>query len=85
MLVLQYTGFRRSYDDEDDINDAIFDDEDDIFNDPAIEPCSVYEVIGYRCVPYYTCDECNNIIVDGAGLIDPKNKRKKRDTCKTSK
>ena len=28
--------------------------------------------LGYRCVPYYNCDECNRIITDGRGLFDPR-------------
>ena len=28
--------------------------------------------MGYRCVPYYTCDRCNQIITDGTSLFDPR-------------
>jgi len=55
---------------------------DYVFDEPQTRQCSEYEDKGYRCVPYYTCDECNAIIIDGAGLFDPRNTV---DTCKTSK
>ena len=55
---------------------------DYVFDEPQTRQCSEYEDKGYRCVPYYTCDECNAIIIDGAGLFDPRNTV---DTCKTSR
>ena len=49
----------------------------DIFNEPVpIKQCSEYEAVGYHCVPYYSCDECNVIITDGGDLFD---------ACKTSR
>jgi len=60
--------------------------DDDIFDEPQTnddEPkqCSDYTALGYYCVPYYTCNECNAIITDGSGLFDP---RDASDSCKTS-
>jgi len=40
--------------------------------------CSEFEDSGYHCVPYYQCDNCNTIIVDGTSLFDP------RTSCGTS-
>ena len=41
-----------------------------------------YEAVGYHCVPYYSCNECDVIITDGGDLFDP---RDSQDTCKTSR
>ena len=41
--------------------------------------CSEFSNSGYHCVPYYQCDTCNTIIVDGVSLFDP------RSSCGTSK
>ena len=53
-----------------------------MFDEPQARQCSEYEDKGYQCVPYYTCDECNTIIIDGAGLFDERNTV---DKCKTSR
>ena len=45
----------------------------------ASSSCSEFEDSGYHCVPYYQCDNCNTIIVDGTALFDP------RTSCGTSK
>jgi len=59
-------------------------DTDDYFDDYELEDvgdCSEFGDISYYCVPYYQCNDCNTIIVDGAGLFDD------RETieCPTSK
>ena len=51
----------------------------DVFPDEQ-ERCEKYFNIGYRCVPYYNCDECNRVITDGSGLFDPRTTSK----CETS-
>ena len=37
--------------------------------DTVDNPCSHYFDAGYRCVPYYTCQN-GEVVVDGAGLFD---------------
>ena len=41
--------------------------------------CSEFADAGYHCVPYYQCDACSTIIVDGSSLFDP------RSDCGASK
>ena len=43
--------------------------------------CSEWAGQGYHCVPYYNCDECDSIIVDGSSLFDP---RRAEENCATS-
>ena len=43
--------------------------------------CSEWAGQGYHCVPYYNCDECDSIIVDGTSLFDP---RRAEENCATS-
>ena len=45
----------------------------------ANSSCSEFADAGYHCVPYYQCDTCSTIIVDGSSLFDP------RSSCGTSK
>ena len=59
-------------------------DTDDYYDDYELEDvgdCSEFGDISYYCVPYYQCDDCNTIIVDGAGLFDDRNEVE----CPTSK
>ncbi|QQP56695.1 Serine proteinase stubblelike, partial [Caligus rogercresseyi] len=37
--------------------------------DTSYEECSYYADQGYKCVPYYTCED-GEIVTDGGGLID---------------
>jgi len=48
--------------------------QDNVINDvfQARGNCEDQFDLGYRCVPYYNCDECNRIITDGRGLFDPR-------------
>ena len=32
--------------------------------------CAEHKDRGYYCVPYYQCDNCHTIIVDGKGFFD---------------
>jgi len=41
-------------------------------NQESVLNCSSFEDAGYYCVPYYTCDTCHAIIVDGTALFDPR-------------
>ena len=45
--------------------------------------CSSYEEFDYFCVPYYQCDTCDTIIVDGTAIFDPRGAEV--DGCPTSK
>merc|ERR1711974_557316 len=38
----------------------------------TVASCTSFEGAGYHCVPYYQCDICNTIIVDGTALFDPR-------------
>ena len=41
--------------------------------------------MGYRCVSYFQCEECNNtIITDGASLFDVKSASIDEDICLSS-
>jgi len=47
--------------------------EDYNYDDYGVEDvgdCSDYGSLSYYCVPYYQCDDCNTVIVDGKGLFD---------------
>jgi len=47
--------------------------------------CLDYEDLGYRCVSYFQCEECNNtIITDGASLFDVKSASIDEDICLSS-
>jgi len=50
--------------------------------DEAISSCSEFADEGYHCVPYYQCDDCNTIIVDGASLFDPRSSCEKSESHK---
>lgn len=45
--------------------------------------CSSFEEFDYFCVPYYQCDTCDTIIVDGTAIFDPRGAEE--DGCPTSK
>jgi len=44
--------------------------------------CSSFEEFDYFCVPYYQCDTCDTIIVDGTAIFDPRGAEE--DGCPTS-
>ena len=57
--------------------------EDYNYDDYGVEDvgdCSDYGSLSYYCVPYYQCDDCNTVIVDGKGLFDERD-----GECATSK
>ena len=43
----------------------------DIKVDDSYKECKFYAEDGYRCVPYYSCEN-GEIIIDGAGLLNPR-------------